>query len=791
MLARLRTQLTRKSNRLTAAYLAAGGLFVAAYFAAGFSTETQDLIYQIPGMAAPIAVIIGVLRYRPPDPRPWFVLAAGLALTTIGDWTWLLMAQVGVESFPSVADALYLIGLVLIGLALLALVRGRIPGGDRAGIIDALIVAIGAALLSWTFLMQPLVNDPFASIPEIATALAYPAIDILLLGVLVRVFLVPGRRVVALNLLSLALLALLLSDFPYAVMVLSGTYETGHVVELGWLIASVLWGGAALHPSMRRVAEPVEVGEAALPAWRLALLAAASLMAPAVLVIEGFTGRPIDIPAVAGGCILLFLLVIARLGGVVNDLRATLNHRRALESELERRALHDPLTGLANRTLLRDRLEHALARRNQQVAVLFVDLDDFKSVNDTFGHHAGDALLTSVAESIRRTVRAADTVARLGGDEFAVLVDQEASIEGASELANRVLAAIAAPIEVAGRQRSTSGSIGIAVGASGVTTAEALMREADIAMYVAKSEGKGRFTVFDPSQHEAVVRSMGLQADMERGLADREFELHYQPIISLATGELTGVEALLRWHHPTRGLLVADDFIHVAESSGAIIPIGRWVLAEAAHQARTWSTGLLSGDRFLSVNMSGFELAEPGAAEAVGELAASVPSAAVTAPARGLGVGPPRLRSGGPDPSRGPSPRRAAGHRRLRDGLRLDEPPPAPSLRRPEGRRLARLRHARRRTCRLAGHRGHRPGPAPWLDGHRRGSRVGRRGHRPAPDGLRAGPGVSLRSGAAGRRARVGPSPRRRPGEPVAAGRGRSHVPADLARHLGDPQSGA
>ncbi len=622
MVPRLATRITSRSNRLTAAYLAIGGLFVLGYFAAGLTTQVQDVIYQLPGMAAPIAVLIGVIRYRPTDVRPWIILAAGLALTTLGDWTWLVLAELGFESVPSPADGLYLTGLVLIGAAVMLLVRGRIPGGDRAGIIDALIVAIGAALLSWTFLMRPLVTDPFASMAEIVTALAYPVVDILLLTVLVRLVLVPGRRGVALNLILLALLSLLLSDVPYAVMTVAGGYETGHVVELGWLVASVLWGAAALHPSMAHVADPVEMGEAHLPAWRLALLAAASLMAPAVMVIEALTGRPIDVVVVAAGSVLLFLLVIARLGGVVRDLRNTLHQRQALESELQRRALHDPLTGLANRVLLRDRLEHALARRGQQVATLMLDLDDFKSVNDTAGHQVGDALLISVADAIQRSVRGerhrgAPWRRRVRGAGGARRHRRDRD-----RLAERVLAAIAAPITVGGRERFTSASVGIAVGVSGVTTAETLMREADIAMYVAKGEGKGRAVAFDPSRHEAVVRSMGLQTDMERALADHEFELHYQPIVHLGTGELAGVEGLLRWHHPTRGILAAEDFIHVAESSGAIVPIGRWVLSSAAEQARAWSRTILAGDRFLSLNISGFELAEPGVVDAVREMLA-------------------------------------------------------------------------------------------------------------------------------------------------------------------------
>jgi len=626
MVSRLRAlRPLRRANRLTTAFLVGGIAFIALYFGA-LSQDAQDIAYQVPGMAAPLAVIAGVLIYRPSDKWSWIILAAGLTFTVAGDWTWVVLDLLGLELFPSVADAFYLIGLVLVAVAILRLVSGRIPGGDRAGMIDAVIVAVGVGLISWTFLMEPLVADPMASMLDIGVALAYPLLDLLLLGVLVRLFLVPGRRVPSLLLLLGALVLLLLADFPYAVMSVEGGYETGHIVEIGWLAASVLWGAAALHPSMRRVAEPVEASETQLPPWRLALLAGASLMAPGVLVIDALTGRPVDVPVVAAGCVILFLLVIARLGGLVSDLRMTLHERHNLERELERRALHDPLTGLPNRVLFYDRLEHALMRRGEQAAVLFLDLDDFKNVNDTFGHQAGDELLTRVAEAIRSAVRPSDTVARLGGDEFAVLLDHGAAVAPATLVAGRVLTAISAPTTVGQQERSIGASIGISVGMSGMTTAETLMREADIAMYVAKSQGKGTHSIFDPKTHERVVRTMGLQADLERGLREQQFELQYQPVMHLQSGEVAGVEALLRWRHPARGLLDAEDFIRLAEANGAIIPLGRWVLEEIGRQLTAWSSsGPTTHGRFISVNLSAAEVASPGVVDLVATMLASAP----------------------------------------------------------------------------------------------------------------------------------------------------------------------
>ena len=599
------------------AALAIGAALIAAYFLLP-GVDAQDLFYQVPGMLAVVAVLAGVIIHRPPRRAPWLLLAAGLLLTTMGDWTWVILERAfGIEPFPSVADAFYLSGMGATGAALLWMLRGRIPDGDRAGLLDALIVAVGAGLVSWIFLMAPIVADASATLAETGFALAYPLLDIVILAVLVRIVLAPGPKVPAMGMLLGALVALLTADFVYAAVALTDGYSTGHPVDGIFLATSVLYAGAALHPSMREVAAPVEAGEVRLSAWRVILLAIASLMAPAVLLVQWLAGQAIDVPIIATASIVLFLLVIARLGGVVADLRANLRHRQALEAELEQRAFHDPLTGLANRTLFANRLERALSQRDEPVAVLFLDLDDFKTINDSHGHQAGDELLVAVARTLGANVRAEDTVARLGGDEFAVLVERGATEGVARQLADRLIGGLKRPVRVAGRDRSVGASIGISLGRSGRASAEQLMSEADIAMYVAKGEGKGGSSVFDSRTHASVVRSIGLRDDLDRAIRERQFEMHYQPIVELDSGDLAGVEALARWRHPTRGLLAPADFIAVAEATGTIITLGQWIFDESCRQAAAWADGPLADRRFMSINLSTIQITYPGFVEFV------------------------------------------------------------------------------------------------------------------------------------------------------------------------------
>jgi diguanylate cyclase (GGDEF)-like protein/PAS domain S-box-containing protein len=264
--------------------------------------------------------------------------------------------------------------------------------------------------------------------------------------------------------------------------------------------------------------------------------------------------------------------------------------RRRLEEELAHQAFHDSLTGLANQALFRDRVEHALARAGRdarhQVAVLFADLDDFKRVNDSLGHTAGDQLLVAVAERLRGCVRAADTAARLGGDEFAILLEDAHDRAEAAEVADRIIDALRRPFTVVGHEVVVGASVGIAFGTS--SEPSELLRNADLAMYTAKSRGKGCSEIFEPAMHAAAVERLELEADLRRALDHGELVVHYQPIVRLADGEITGFEALVRWLHPRRGLLPPATFVPLAEATGLIHRLGREVLERACEQTRRW-----------------------------------------------------------------------------------------------------------------------------------------------------------------------------------------------------------
>src|SRR3954453_7225703 len=309
--------------------------------------------------------------------------------------------------------------------------------------------------------------------------------------------------------------------------------------------------------------------------------------------------------------------------GVVINYR-DVTHRRELEEELRHQAFHDSLTGLANRALFMDRLQHAMARKRGfalPLAVLFVDLDDFKTINHSRGHTEGDQVLVAVARRLQDALRTGDTIARMGGDEFAVLVEDAVDRDAPTDVAERILGALQAPFGRGRNDLFVRASVGLTAWHSNDETADDLIRNADIAMYTAKAGGKNRVEVYQPEMHAAAMARLALRGDIERAMERSEFFVVYQPIVRMGDGVISGVEALVRWQPPTRGVVNPTEFIGLSEETGLIVELGRWVLDQACTQARVWDRRPgMSHDLGVNVNVSARQLDERGFVDEVAQI---------------------------------------------------------------------------------------------------------------------------------------------------------------------------
>jgi diguanylate cyclase (GGDEF)-like protein/PAS domain S-box-containing protein len=828
-------------------------------------------------IAAVIATLIGVTIRQPRSRTPWYLVAVSAMFGIAADAVYAVGSErLGVVAFPSLADVLSLVSYGILAVALHLMLRCQHPGRDWASVIDGGILTAAFAIVSWTLLTPDVLTT---NALDNATAFSFLVLDFLLVSYAARMVMGSGLHAPAFVMIAVALVFQLVADALYGFGSLHGWYERGDPIDVLFVGAAVLWGTAALHPSMVELTEPRVEPETGLDFRRLAVLSVAALTAPAMLALTALRAGFTEILVVIAASAALLALVIARLAALVSrhergeqreyalreaaaalvaawkrediyrvavnsaleivamegasvglaigsvedfrivaaagertaegfglqpdnlpeaaadelsrsspyaartvrlsardgewtlvrlavqgdfrgafvihtpeppsrvasegvetlaaqvalalegtalvadlherrssarfralvqnssdviavleddltiryhtpsvervlgygegelvgvslpsllaegeeerlekllpevfavpstpvpcDLRlrsksGTLCHletvfnnliddpniagvvvtardvteRRALEEQLAHQAFHDSLTGLANRLLFIDRVEHALdltRRSDRLVAVLFIDLDDFKTVNDSMGHAAGDDLLTIVAKRLQACLRPEDTCARLGGDEFGVMIENIRGPEAATLVARRILAALTEPLRLFGSKVEVNASVGIALGSRDLTTSE-LLRNADVAMYRAKSDGKSRFTLFEPEMHEQVLAQVQLKTELQRSVNAGEFELHYQPIVELRTGRIASVEALVRWRHPERGLVYPDKFIAVAEETGLIVPLGRLVLGLACRQVRRWQM-LGHDDLGVCVNLSAKQLA--------------------------------------------------------------------------------------------------------------------------------------------------------------------------------------
>ncbi len=318
------------------------------------------------------------------------------------------------------------------------------------------------------------------------------------------------------------------------------------------------------------------------------------------------------------------LLDVASLLVTELELRSDLTVKRQTQEHLLYSTLHDSLTGLPNRSLFTERLRHAMRRSARHpddlFAVLFLDLDRFKEVNDNLGHFAGDELLRAVARRVEACIRPEDTVARLSGDEFAILLESITEISDAGRVAERIEEALSFPINLAGAEVTTSASIGIVTSSMSHDQPEQILRSADMAMYRAKAAGRARYELFDRAMHTDALARLQLETDLRRAVERGEFRLLYQPVVSLRTGRITGFEALVRWAHPERGLVQPADFISAAEETGLIVPMGRWVLAEACRQVTEWHSDHPRAEPLtIGVNLSARQFSQPGIVDHIRE----------------------------------------------------------------------------------------------------------------------------------------------------------------------------
>lgn len=559
-----------------------------------------DIGMLVLSVVAPLAIAIGVRRHRPASAWPWLLLIlAGVVWSVAG----AVRAAVGSTGDLTAArnllpDLFALAGYTLFAVALLKMLQAQGQANrSRSLVLDGAILAISSMLICWVGLIAPVLFRLDAAWVAKASIVVYPPISAFLVFVAARLEFGTAVRGTSQRLLLIGMMALLVGDAAY-VPLETGLVDRlpGRLLEFPYALAYALVGASALHPSMLDTVRRKAFGPAT-DDRRFALIAMA-LLTPALMMFVWSPGTVLERVVVG------VLAVVLATAAIVRVVRAA-QAQAVVEERLERQATTDELTGLLNRPavleLVNRHLDEARAVGGS-VTLLFVDLDRFKLVNDSYGHAVGDDLLLAAADRLRTSVGRWDTVARLSGDEFLVAMPAT-DVVRAREIASRICEVFAEPFQLIGTAWVTV-SVGVVV-ATDVdnTDATSLIRDADTAMYEAKAAGRGGFVMFNPAMRTASERQLEIYNGLHLAIERDEFEVYYQVIVDAATGSVHGVEALLRWESPT-GMVPPDQFISLAEDSGLISTIGEIVLTRACDQVARWRKLPGCGDLTLSVNVS-------------------------------------------------------------------------------------------------------------------------------------------------------------------------------------------
>lgn len=554
-----------------------------------------------------VALLIGIKRLPRHARLSWMLVAAALALTLVGaglraEYDTMGDLSASRSLIPDLASGP---GYLLLGtgLAMVVRTRRRGVGGGLDAVLDGSLAGLAALALAWVFLIEPALLSTPATIGTRLSIVAYPPLSIVFVVFTAQLAFASGIRASASHLTGvLAMSMMLVGDVLFTLADARVVHISHGLVMLPYALTFSAVIYFSLHPTFVEFAEPMSPQRVVASPARLAIVAIA-LTTPAMVTVTQHRMALAD-------RIVLASIILALTGIATWRVIRALQHHARSEKTLLYQATHDVLTGALNRAGLVDELAR-LDGRGIPHAVLFLDMDRFKLVNDSFGHSFGDELLVAVAERLRCGRRLGDVVARIGGDEFVVVTDSSAGIDAVVRSAEEIRQAFLVPFLINDTEIPVSFSVGVATSTPGSVPGE-LLRDADTAMYRAKDGGRDAVLVFDDSMRDRASNRLELERDLRHALDRDELAVHYQPVVDLETGTTLGFEALMRWNHPTRGTVPPLEFIPIAEETGIIIEIGAWILDEACRELAHWRATVVDGSNlWISVNVSARQLRDP------------------------------------------------------------------------------------------------------------------------------------------------------------------------------------